>query len=101
MIPLPIIYTVGGIILVAIVWGFLRDISKADPEDRKKLIMIYTCVVGGGLILASGLSYFKVSERLFPSFYEREEIRQQLNDANRWEQNFKLEEWEVPFNEQP
>lgn len=91
-VPLPVIYVIGSIILLVIAWSFVRDAARADPETRRKLVKIYAGLFVGSVILVWGLGYFNVSEKLFPSFYEHEERRQQLN--NPWEQNFDLEDWQ-------
>lgn len=90
-IPLQIIYPIGGIILLVIVWSFLQDAAKADPETRKKLVKIYAGLFVGCVILVAGINYFNVPEKLFPSFYEHEEMRQQLNDP--WD----LDNFQSPF----
>ena len=92
------VYIIGGLILAAIIVSFLHDAAKADPVTKKKLIKVYALLFIGSIVLVGGLNYFKVSERLFPSFYEREELREQLDEATPWEQNFKLEDWRQPFN---
>ena len=91
VVPLPVIYVIGGILLVLIAWSLLRDAAIAEPETRKKLVKIYAWLLVGSVVLVMGLSYFRISEKLFPSFYEREEIRQQWNEANNWEQYIKFD----------
>jgi hypothetical protein len=97
-IPLPIIYFIGIVILMVILWSLLRDAARAEPETRKKLVKVIAGLIVGSIVLVGGLSYFKVSERLFPSFYEHEEQRKQLNELNPWEENYNPEDWQRPFN---
>ena len=96
-VSLYVVYIVGGLILAVIIVSFLHDAAKADPITKKKLVKVYALVFVGCVILVAGINYFKVSEKLFPSFYEREELREQLNEPSPWEQNFKLEDWQKPF----
>lgn len=97
IIPFQIIYPIGGIILLLIARSLLLDTVRAAPEVRKKLSKIYVCVFIGCIVLVGGLSYFNVSEKLFPSFYEYKERQGQLNEANAWEQNYNPEDWQRPF----
>lgn len=96
-IPLPIIYFVGIVLLLVIIWSLLRDAARADAETRKKLMKLYAGLVIGSILLVGALNYFNVSEKLFPSFYEHEERREQLNESNPWEENYNPEDWKAPF----
>lgn len=73
------VYVVGviiaGVVLVSMAW----DISKAPEEKKRRMTVIYTCVVFGGVIVAMVLNQVDASRYLFPEWYEREEQRQEYN----------------------
>lgn len=79
--PIFVVYIVGFILLGLIVWSLLRDAAKADPSTRKKLVRIYAWMAIGAVAIVAGINYFNVSEKLFPSFYENEELKQEISDA--------------------
>ena len=77
-IPLFIIYIHGALLIAFILWSLISEAARSDPVKRKKLVVLIACMIIGGIAITAGIDYFHVSEKLFPSFYENERIRQEL-----------------------
>ena len=92
-VSLYVVYIAGGLILAAIIWSLVNDAAKAKPQDRKKYLVLIACLVIGSVAVFGAARYFCLSEKLFPSFYANEEMRQQ----NPWQSDFDLKDWEQPF----
>ena len=92
-VSLYVVYIVGGLILAAIIWSLVNDAAKAKPEDRKKYLVLIACLFIGSFAVYGAAHYFDLSEKLFPSFYANEELRQQ----DPWQQDYDLKDWHQPF----
>lgn len=78
--PTIAVFIAGVVIAAVILFSMAVEIAKAPEEKKRRLTVIYTCVVFGGFIIAAVLMQLDVSRALFPEWYEREEIRQEYNE---------------------
>ena len=92
-VSLYVVYIVGGLILAAIIWSLVNDAAKAKPKDRKKYLVLIACLFISSIAVFGTARYFDLSEKLFPSFYANEELRQ----YDPWQQGFDLKDWKQPF----
>ena len=95
-VPLIFIYIGCFIVLGALIWSFARDAAVADEKTKRKLIKIYAWGLLGSIALFCGIYFSGLTERLFPSFYEHEEMRQKINNPD-WNNDFDIEDWGKPF----
>ena len=96
-IPIFAVYIVGLCLLFIIVWSLLREAAKAEPDTRKKLVRIYAWVLIGTVAIVAGINYFDVPEKLFPSHYENEQLRQQMDEKI---SPFESADYQQPFDSQ-
>ena len=92
-VSLYVVYIVGGLILAAIIWSLVNDAAKARPEDRKKYMVLIACLFISSIAVYGAAHYLDLSEKLFPSFYANEGLRQH----DPWQQDFDLKDWKQPF----
>lgn len=75
--------TIIGIALILFLAGScIYDVFKAPKDRAKFLVKVYTASLIVGIVIYGVLAHFNVSERLFPTWYEDERIRQEYNKAN-------------------
>jgi len=68
-------------ILIVLLVSFMSDIKRAPEEKKRKYQVGYSLVVLGGVVLFLVLNVLNVSERVFPWWYEQEQLRQDYNKA--------------------